>query len=352
MQKRLTLPELLFTLNLVTGATGILGSHVVLQLLLQNKPVIAAKQKNSDIKKTGQLFSYYNQQELFKKIIWKDMDITDVFSIEEALEGVDTVYHCAGCTSFNKRDRKQLFKINETGTANVVTACIEKKVKALCHVSSIAAINNLDHKDDLNEDVFWKTSGTESDYALSKYGAERQVWRGMEEGLNAVIVNPGVILSPGFWQQSSSRLFATVNRGNPFYTTGVTGYISAEDTAKAMIALTEGRHFANRYILIENNYSFKQILDTISTQLGKRKPFLHAGNFLLQIGRFFNYIASRISGKEQAITGAVIRSALGSKACSNTKVKKALGINFTPVEKEIIAICRLFKESSAIRGPN
>jgi nucleoside-diphosphate-sugar epimerase len=331
-------------MNLVTGATGILGSHVVLWLMQQGKPVIAGRQKSSDTEKVKKLFSYYNSAHLFEKIVWKEIDVRDLFSIEEALEGVQNVYHCAGFVSFNSRDKDKLFAINEGGTFNVVNACLQKKIPALCHASSIAAINNTDYTATLNENVFWKRNGRESGYALSKYNAEREVWRGIEEGLNAVIVNPGVILSPGFWNQSSSRLFKKCHEGNSFYTNGMAGYISARDTAAIMIELTEKRHFANRYILVESNYSFRDILDMISSSLGKSKPSIHAGKFLLHAGRMFDFLRSRITGKEQILTGAIIDSAFNKQLYSNQKIKDTLGWQFTPVVSEIKAICVNLRE--------
>jgi nucleoside-diphosphate-sugar epimerase len=326
-------------MNLVTGATGILGSHVLLWLMQQGKSVTAGKQKNSDIAKVKKLFSYYNSEYLFEKIVWKEIDVRDIFSVEEALEGIQNVYHCAGFVSFNNKDKDKLFAVNEGGTFNVVNACLQKKIPALCHASSIAAINNTDYAAALHENVFWKRNGRESGYALSKYNAEREVWRGIEEGLNAVIVNPGVILSPGFWDQSSSKLFKKCNEGNPFYTNGIAGYISARDTAAIMIELTEKRHFANRYILVEGNYSFREILNLISEGLGKSKPSIHAGKFLLNAGRMFDYLRSKITGKEQVLTGAIVNSAFNKQLYSNQKVKDVLGWQFTPVTSEIKAIC-------------
>ncbi len=336
-------------MNLVTGATGILGSHVVLKLLQSNKPVIACKQKNSDLKKVEKLFSYYKDGDiLFKKIIWRDVDICDLFSIEDALEGITVVYHCAGFVSFNKKDRAKLFKINETGTSNVITACMYKKVEALCHVSSVATINNLDYKDSLHEGVFWKTSGKESDYALSKYNAERLVWRAIEEGLNAVIVNPGVILSPGFWNQSSSKLFSVCYKGNMFYTNGSAGYVSAKDTAAIMIELTEKKHYANRYILIEDNYNFKTIFDLILTGFKKPKTKIKLGKTMLDIACVFDYIISKILGKDRVVTKAIINSSLNNQTYSNAKIKQTLNYSFTPIHHEIDEICRLFGDDRRV----
>jgi dihydroflavonol-4-reductase len=337
-------------LNLVTGATGIIGSHVVLKLMQNNQPVIACKTKKSDTGKMKRLFSYYGAQTLFDKISWREMDVCDVFSIEEALEGINTVYHCAGYVSFNKKDRKKLFSINEGGTANMVTACLQKKIENLCHVSSIITINNSDYKSALTEDVFWKRNGRESDYALSKYNAEREVWRGMEEGLNALIVNPGVVLSPGFWNQSSSQLFARCYQGNAFYTSGKTGYISAKDAAAAMIALVEKRQFANRYILVEDNYTTKHILDTICKGFSKPGPGINAGYAMMQFARFLDFTRSLFSGKDQVLTKDLINSALNQQEYSNAKLKRTINIDLTPVDREIIDICGHYTREKAHLG--
>ena len=329
-------------MNLVTGATGILGSNLVFKLLQNNQSVVACKQKTSDIKKTEKLFSYYTSdyKNLFAKIKWIDLDVCDIFSIEEALEGITTVYNCAGFVSFNKKDKKQLYNINEKGTANLVNACLHKKINALCHVSSIATINNLDYKHTLNESVFWKTSGKESDYAISKYKGECEVWRGIEEGLNAVIVNPGVILSPGFWDQSSSKLFSKCYNGNRFYTTGMAGYVSATDVAEAMIQLIDKRKFANRYIVIENNYSFQTILNHISTEFKKQNPSIKATKFLLNLARFSEGFLSIFKNKPPVITKSLIDSAFNTQLFSNTKLLNDLDYKFTPITLVSSQICR------------
>lgn len=332
------------SLNLVTGATGILGSHVVLALLKQNKEVIAAKQTNSDLGKVKKLFAYYtaDYEELFSRIRWVTLDVRNIFDIEEALEGVKHVYHCAGFVSFQKKDRKKLFEINEKGTRNMVDACLQKGIKSLCHVSSIATINNLDHNADLTEEIFWKTSGRESDYALSKYNGEREVWRGVEEGLNALIVNPGVILSPGFWDQSSSRLFKACYEGNRFYTNGLAAYVAAEDVAKAMLALVEMKKFGERYILVENNYTFHNILSTIQARFKKPEPTINASVQLLYVAAFFEKIGTLFTNKPARLNKAVIHSALNKQIFSNRKIKTALGMEFRPTHTVIEQICDLY----------
>lgn len=331
-------------MNLVTGATGIIGSQVVLQLLQQGKPVVAAKQKGSDIGKVKKLFGYYGEQNLplFENIKWVDLDVTDIFSIEDALTGIDTVYHCAGFVSFQEADLEKLKHINETGTANLVNVCIDKKTKAFCHVSSISAVNNNDYLGKLSESVFWKTSGKESNYAISKYNAEREVWRGIEEGLQAVIVNPGVVLSPGFWQQSSGKLFPFCSKGNLFYTEGKTGYVAVEDVAKIMIALVDKGVFNERFILIENNYSTKDMLGVIQNSFNKKAPSIKLGQFALQTVGIMDGIITMISQKERRLSRESIRSTVGSKEYSNEKVRKALNFEFSPLKDHISFICKAY----------
>ena len=331
-------------MNLVTGATGIIGSHVVLQLLREGQQVTEVRQKKSDLESVKKLFSFYtpHHQELFNKIKWIELDILDVFAIEEALEGVLAVYHCAGFVSFSKNDRKKLFLINEQGTRNVVNACIQKKVNALCHVSTIGTINNSEYPFTLHEGVFWKTSGKESDYALSKYNAEREAWRGMEEGLNVVIVNPGVVLSPVFWQQSSSRIFEQCFKGNKFYTDGQTAYVAATDVASIMVELVKKRMFGERFILVENNYPFKQIFDLVHGCMKKPKPSFRVGEKTLKTMGYLQRFLYGFVRKPPLLTKSLVNAALNRQSFSNEKVKKALEYTFEPVTKTVGSICEFY----------
>jgi dihydroflavonol-4-reductase len=328
-------------LNLVTGATGLLGSHVVLKLLQQGKTVVASKQHSSDISKVKHCFSYYTKdaEALFNKIKWVDLDITDIYSIEEALKGIEHVYHCAGFVSFLEKDFPKLTLLNETGTANLVNACVAKKVKSFCHASSLSTINNADYEGELSEKIFWKTSGKESSYAISKYNAEREVWRGIEEGLNAVIVNPGFILAPGFWKQSSGKLFAFCKKGNMFYTDGSTAYVEVNDVVEVMVRLMDKQIFNERFILIENSYTFKSVFTQIQKKFGKKAPYIKSGIYLLQLGRIADAILSRITGKDRVLTSNTIRTAIGHKKYSNSKVKSALSFSFKPINEVLNSIC-------------
>ena len=331
-------------MNLVTGATGIIGSHVVFSLLQNNEFVIAGKQKQSDILKVKKLFSYYtkNYQELFDKIKWVEIDLLDIYSIEAALENVNSVYHCAGMVSFNKKDRASLYQINEIGTTNIVNACLSKNINSLCYVSSISAINNLDYKLPLNEDVFWKKSGKESDYSISKYNAEREVWRGIEEGLSAVIVNPGIVLSPGFWNQSSSVLFSTCFKGNKFYTNGSSAYIGALDLSAIMLELVSAKKFGSRYIIIENNYSYHFILSEIQKQFNKTPPSIKISKWLMRLGRLASQVASNFTKNHPIISSSMINSAFNTQTFSNQKILALTKRQIMPINQVINEICKIY----------
>ncbi len=328
-------------MNLITGATGLVGAHVALALLQQNKSVVAIKRQGSDILKTKKLFSYYTSGAdiLFNKIKWIDGDVCDIYSLLEALEGIETVYHCAGFVSFNSKDNKQMHRINAEGTANLVNACLEKNIKALCHVSSIATLQNPDITKNIDESVYWKSSPSASDYAISKYNGEREVWRGTEEGLNAVIVNPGIILGPGFWHQSSGKLIETCYHGNPFYTNGSSATIDAKDVADCMIQLTEKKEFSKRFVLIENNYSFKEILLKVHKALGKKEPSIEAGKVLLTIGKWIDKIKAFITSKEQLITKETINACLDNNSYNNKRVKETLSYQFIPLQNTVQFAC-------------
>lgn len=331
-------------MNLITGATGLVGAHVALQLLERGKPVTAIKRKGSDVSKTKILFSYYskNAETLFNQLKWIDADVCDIYSLLDALEGIDTVYHCAGFVSFNSKDRKQMHKINNEGTANLVNACLEKNIRVLCHVSSIATLQNPDITKNIDESVYWKSSPAASEYAISKYNGEREVWRGMEEGLQAVIVNPGVIIGPGFWHQSSGKIIKNGYSGTSFYTNGSTGMIDAKDVAACMIQLVEKQQFGKRFILTENNYSFKELFSLIQQQFGKKTPSIEAGKWLLKIAQYLDGFRSLFTGKEQIITKETVVAALEKNTFNNQKIKDTLQYQFISLSDSIKFACAAY----------
>jgi dihydroflavonol-4-reductase len=330
-------------LNLVTGATGLVGSHLLLTLLQEGKPVVALKRPNSNIKEVKTVFSFYttDHEELFNKVIWREADLQDVIGMDELLNDVTTVYHCAALISLNDKDKELMLRINKNGTANLVNACLNKGVKEFCFVSSIATLQNKDITRNIDETVFWKTTPDQNAYALSKYLAEQEVWRGIEEGLNAVIVNPGVIVGPGNWGRGTGQLISLSEKGIRFYTEGETGFVAAKDVAGVMSALMNKKVFGERFVLIENNYSYKYILVKIHRHLGKPAPGIKAGRILLEMARTFGFL---IPG-DYKLSSSTISNLLGKTSYSGQKLGTFLDYKYTSIDETIDFTSQCFQKT-------
>ena len=258
---------------LVTGGTGLEGAHLLLHLVEQGENVRAMYRSTTSIEKTKNLFSLYNKSHLFEKIEWMEADILDIPSLENAFQNIDFVYHCAALISFDPKDEEVIRKTNIEGTANIVNFCLAYKIKKMLFVSSIAALGDLNATETtISETTEWNPEKPHSDYAISKYGAEMEVWRGQQEGLNVLIVNPGVILGPGFPEQGSGALFSAVAKGLSFYTLGTTGFIAVTDVVETSNRLMKSEIQNERFTLIENNYSFQEILNCIADSLNVKRP--------------------------------------------------------------------------------
>jgi nucleoside-diphosphate-sugar epimerase len=337
------------TMILVTGGTGLVGAHLLLHLLENGANTVRAiyrDSKNTD--KTKALFNLYEKEALFEKIEWVSADILDIPALEIAFQEVDYVYHCAALISFDPAEEDNLRKVNIEGTANIVNFCIDKKVKKLCHVSSIAALGDLltsenKNQTPINEQTEWNPEVPHSDYAISKYGAEMEVWRGLQEGLPVVIVNPGVILGPGFWDQGSGILFQTVKKGISFYTNGSTGYVSVIDVVTIMHRLMNSDCNGEKYILISENYTYKDILVIIADKLDLKKPSIQASLGMLNLALLLDWIKSTLFQTKRKLSKTGVASLISQTVFSNDKIKKELNYSFTNVEDYITTIIPYYK---------
>lgn len=322
---------------LVTGATGLIGGHLTAALLLQGKRVRAAYRNESKKKNIREILSFYTPEPdtYFSRIEWVQLNVTDVFSIEDALMGVEEVYHCAGLVSFNEADRQQLHKINGEGTANIINVCLEEKVKKFCHVSSVATLQVQANKKYIDELSVWKTASGNSSYSISKYRGEFEAWRGMSEGMQVVVVNPSMVLGPGCWGQSSGEFLTRTKKGIPFYTEGITGYVDVRDVAGCMIKLMDENKFGARYILNSENLSFRKVTTELRRLTGKGPAPLKAGKILMHLAMYADGLGSFIAGKKRTITKNVINSALGQNYYDNSRICKELNYKFTPVNETL-----------------
>lgn len=327
---------------LVTGGTGLVGAHLLLHLAENEDSIRAIYRDVNSIDKTKYLFQLYQKDTLFSKIDWVQADIIDVSSLVIAFNDIDYVYHCAGLISYDPKDEDLLRKVNIEGTANIVNFCVEFQIKKLCHVSSIAALGSItSNEKQITEATEWNPEIPHNDYAISKYGAEMEIWRGQQEGLNVVIVNPGVILGAGFWNQGSGLFFSTIKKGFPFYTNGSTGYVSVTDVVKIMIQLIKTDIVGERFTVISESLTFKEVIFSIAENLETKKPRIEAKRWMTAIGWRLDWIFSVMFRTKRKLSKYSANSLHSSDFISNEKIKSALSFEFQGIDaviKEVVSI--------------
>ena len=330
--------------TLITGATGLVGSHLLANLCLQGKSVRAIYRNPSKIEAVKQVFSYYTNdvEKLFNQIEWVETDINDVPALTRAFEGIKYVYHCAAVVSFQKRDYDIMRKVNIEGTANMVNLALAHGVQKFCHVSSIATMDKDENNDVVTEQNSWNPEINNSEYAITKYGAEMEVWRATQEGLKIVMVNPGVILGSGHWDKNTGLLFKKVSDGFRFYTEGITGFVGVWDVVKAMVQLMENDIANERFILVSENRSYGDVLTTIAQQMNKPAPTIRAGRFLLQTAWFLDLIRSLFTSKSE-FSKDFITSAVNKTFYNPAKIQKSLDFTFEPLVETIGKCVKDFK---------
>ncbi len=333
---------------LVTGGTGFVGAHLLYELLKNGEKPKALKRKNSSLQLAEKIFSYYTNdyKQLFSQIEWITGDINDIISLDEAMHGINKIYHCAAVVSFEPKDKKNMLKTNINGTANLVNIALKYKIDKFCYVSSIAAIGRTENEGLITEETAWKSSDRNSNYAKTKYAAEKEVWRGVEEGLNAVIVNPSVILGPGDWKQGSSKIFETMWKGTKFYTNGVNGYIDVRDVAKAMVELMKSSIVNQRFILSSENLSYQELFTKTMKAFGKNPPNIKANLWMLEIAWRIEKLKSLIFNSKPLITKETVNTSQNKYFYSSDKIKQQLDFNFIPIDQSIIETCSLFEREN------
>jgi dihydroflavonol-4-reductase len=314
----------------VTGANGLLGSFMVRKLVAESIPFVALKRQNSDVSLL---------EDIASKINWRNAEINDPECLAEALIGVSGVIHTAAVVSYHKRDKDKLFKVNVEGTKNVVNACVSVGIHRLLHVSSVAALGRQKEQTFTDESSKWTAGTINSNYAESKYLAELEVWRGLEEGLSIVVVNPSVILAPTDWNKSSAQLFKYAWQERPFYTDGSFSAVDVRDVADSMLRLYLSNIEGQRFILTNKPVTYLGFFQLAAKQFSKKPPSLRVGRGLLQLAAAFEAVRAALTGASPLVTKETAQLAGRHFAYSNEKVKNALGIEFQSVESTISWCC-------------
>lgn len=324
---------------LVTGGTGLVGAHLIYQLAKKGESIRAIYRDKQKVEAIKSVLFFDEADALFNKIDWIKADITDIPSLTEAFNNIDYVYHCAANLSFDPKEYNLSKKTNVDGTANIVNLCLANNIKKLCHVSSIST---LDEKNNslINEESDWNPEANNNIYSITKYGAEMEVWRGSQEGLNCIIVNPGVILGAGFWDSASVQIFTRIKKGFKYYTNGSVGFVDVLDVVRAMILLTESSIINERYILVSENWSYKHFIQTVAKNLNVRSSTKEAKPWQLKLMSKLDWLKSFLTNSQRKILASNVESVFKCLEYDNKKIKKDVDFTFIPVQDTITTICK------------
>lgn len=332
---------------LVTGGSGLVGSHLLLELIRRGTvlPIRATTRRLSQEHLFRSIASHYPDipPDAIDRIQWVQADMSNIESLESVMIGVTQVYHCAAAVSFDPRQNDIIHTTNVEGTAALVDLAIEHKVDSFCFVSSIAAIGGSGDIE-RNEEMDWDAGSRRSYYSQSKYLSEMEVWRGMAEGLPAIIVNPSVIIGPAAWGESSTAFFKRGRRGMRYYVPGGTGFVDVRDVARAMVALVHQGEWGQRYILNAENMSFKHFLQLVCRSMDATEPTVELPRFLAEIAWRAEWLRSKLTASAPRLTQNNVRTSYEHSLYSSEKLKKQLNFTYTPMNECIIDTAKILSK--------
>ncbi len=321
---------------LVTGGTGFLGAWILRRLVKDGYRVRAIRRQQS-------ILPAFIEADILQQVEWLEGDVLDILSLEDAMEGVDAVIHAAAIVSFHRQDRRQMYATNVQGTANVVNMALEKNIRRIVHVSSVAALGRTKHNETVNEEKTWAETPDNTHYAISKHKAEMEVWRGMAEGLQGVIINPSTVLGYGNWDNSSCAIFKNAFHEFPWYTNGVNGFVYVEDVADAVVELMRTNINMQRFIINGDNWTFQKLFSTIADGFSKRPPYRKANRFLGSLAWRMEKIKAMVTGQKPLLTRETARVAQSNTRFDNRKITNTLpGFRFTSLEEAIQRSCQRY----------
>ena len=319
----------------VTGGTGLVGSHVLLKLAKRGEDFKALKRISSSLSICKSVFSFYNSNALFDKINWVEGDVNDIPSLTEGMKGCEKLIHCAAIVSFYESDADLLKKVNIEGTANVMNVALASGIKKVGFVSSIAALGRNSTLGMVDEECQFKITKLDSNYALSKYYAEQEVWRASNEGLDVVIVNPSVILGPGDWTKGSSQIFQKIHKGLKFYTQGSTGYVDVNDVAESVLQLLFSEIKNERFIVNGANLKYRDCFDRIALAFNKPKATIKVTPLLKEIAWRVEAVRAFFTAQKPLLTRETANSAMTSSTFDTSKIEKMINFQFTDIDATI-----------------
>jgi dihydroflavonol-4-reductase len=329
---------------LVTGGTGLVGSHLLYKLVNNNESVRAIYRNKSKLDNVKSVFSTYteNINALFDAIEWMEADLLDIPSLTNAFTGVTHVYHCAAFVSFEPDKYQLLRKINIEGTANIVNFCLTHAIEKLCYVSSVATLGDPPKNMPTTEETHWNPEADNNVYAITKYGAEMEVWRAAQEGLPVVIVKPGVIIGAGIWRYGSASLFTKAHNQMRYYTSGSLGLVDVKDVTSAMVQLLKSQIKNEAYILVAENWTYKHFLQALAISVNTKPPLKMAKPWMLKLAWKADWLIHKLTGKRRRLTKHLSTSIMTESNYSSDKIKTALNFEFKPMKQSITDVGDLY----------
>ena len=330
---------------LITGGTGLIGSHLILELVKAGHQVRAIYRTEESLVKVKNLLGYYTKdpEQLFQKIDWVQADIIDIVSLENAFSGINHVYHCAALISFDPKMYPQLKKCNVDGTKNIVNLCLKHGVHKLAYVSSIAALGASSKEEWIDEETEWNDKNA-TVYGLTKKNAELEVWRGSQEGLPVVIVNPGVVIGPGFWKSGSGTFFYYAAEASKYSLPGGTGFISIHDVIDSLLGLMNSNIKNERFVLVDENATYLDIVGRIARSMEISPPSKLLGRSKIEVFWRLDWIRSKLFGKNRRLSKNMAKSLFKQEYYDASKLKKSLDLTFSGLSPIIDFSSERFKE--------
>jgi len=328
---------------LITGATGFLGSYLLCELFANGYSIRAVVRHSSSFENIEEVCKIkgidYNA--LHESVQWVKGNLLDIDFVEEAMTDIDTIIHCAATVSFLSAQRKQMWATNVTCTANLVNQAVLNNCYFV-HISSIAALGRSENNELITEETQWNNYARNSFYGKTKYTAECEVWRGIAEGMEAVILNPSVILGRGNWNTGSNMLFRFCRKGQRFYTAGMNAFVDVEDVVRIATAVQEKRISGERFIVSAENIYYRDLFTDICREFGKKTPsallpYRLAKSVLPCLSLF-----SLLTGKKPLMTTETLRTSYNRSAYSNNKITEAISFSFRPIQETIKTSCQYY----------
>lgn len=333
---------------LVTGGTGLVGSHLLYFLLQENEKVRAIHRAKSDLNSVKKIFSLYTSEadSLYNKIEWVEANVNDIPALTEAFKNITRVYHCAAIISFDSSEYKLLKKVNIEGTANIVNLSLANDVKKLCYVSSVSTLGSNIIDSFISEETPWNPDEKNSVYAITKYGAEMEVWRGTQEGLDAVIVNPGVILGTSPNNDGSGVIVGLGAKGIPFYPSGSMGIVDIKDVVRAMIFLMNSEVKNEQYIVVGKNITFKELLSKLAVLFEKKPPTKKLSKGIMLFISGIDWLLNKLFNTKRKVVKANVLSMFTNTTYNTDKLRDQLDFKYTPTDETLKRIVTEIKQAS------